>query len=94
MPSSSPHVGPTSHPSKNHLLVKCRMTAYPDTERAESGMTQDAYCVSPEAKLYDVMVEMARHRYGCAVVVQSGKPVGVFTTTDALKFLAEGLDGE
>ena len=64
----------------------------PETERVEEGMSQDVYCVSPEARLQDVVVEMAAHKYGCAVVVQSAKAIGVFTTTDALRLLAEYLE--
>jgi acetoin utilization protein AcuB len=32
---------------------------------------------------------MAEHKYGCAVVLYQGKLVGVFTTTDALRALAD-----
>jgi acetoin utilization protein AcuB len=64
----------------------------PETERVEEGMSQDVYCVSPEARLQDVVVEMAARKYGCAVVVQSAKAIGVFTTTDALRLLAEYLE--
>jgi acetoin utilization protein AcuB len=63
----------------------------PEKERVEEGMSQDVYCVPPEAALYDVVVEMMTHKYGCAVVIQSTKAVGIFTTTDALKLLAECL---
>jgi acetoin utilization protein AcuB len=63
----------------------------PERERVEEGMSQDVYCVPPETLLRDVVVEMMMHKYGCAVVVESTKVVGIFTTTDALKLLAECL---
>jgi len=63
----------------------------PENERVEEGMSQDVYCVSPEARLLDIVVEMMTQKYGCAVVVESTKVVGIFTTTDALRLLAECL---
>jgi len=64
----------------------------PETERVEEGMSQDVYCVSPETRCSEVVMEMAKHKYGCAVVVQSAKAIGVFTTTDALQLLGEYLE--
>lgn len=60
-----------------------------EAEHVEQGMTQDVYCVSPESLAADVASEMAKHRYGCAVVVEGSKVVGMFTTTDALRLLAK-----
>lgn len=61
----------------------------PETELVEQGMTLDVYGVSPEALIADVAAEMAKHRYGCAVVVEGSKAIGVFTTTDALDLLVK-----
>jgi acetoin utilization protein AcuB len=48
-------------------------------------MTPDPYEVPPDCPLDDVAEEMAKHRYGCAVVTAPGRGVvGMFTTTDAL----------
>lgn len=63
----------------------------PEQERVEEGMSQDVYCVAPEAPLHEVVAEMMTHKYGCAVVIQSTKAVGIFTTTDALRLLVECL---
>ena len=60
----------------------------PEIECVEQAMTQDVYCVSPEATIADVAGEMAAQRYGCAVVVEGSKVVGMFTTTDALELLS------
>lgn len=62
-----------------------------ETERVEEAMSQEVYCVSPEMRLDEVVEEMAEHKYGCVVVVDAKKVVGVFTTTDALELLAERL---
>jgi acetoin utilization protein AcuB len=48
--------------------------------------------VRPDTPVDEVAREMADRRYGCAVVIEGGKVVGVFTTTDALRALSELLD--
>ncbi len=57
----------------------------------EDAMTQDAYQVQPTARLHTVVAAMAKKKIGSAVVVEDGKVVGVFTTTDALTVLSELL---
>jgi CBS domain-containing protein len=58
-------------------------------------MTPHPYCVTPDADLADVVAEMARQKYGCAVVIdRAGKVMGIFTTVDALTVLAQALRGE
>jgi acetoin utilization protein AcuB len=59
----------------------------------EEVMTPDVYKVKPEAALDAVVTEMAEHKYGCAVIEQgNGKVVGIFTSIDAMRVLAETLD--
>jgi acetoin utilization protein AcuB len=60
----------------------------PNEDTVEDAMTQEAYQVVPSARLHDVVATMAEKRLGSAVVVELGKVVGVFTTTDALTVLA------
>ena len=38
-----------------------------------------------DQELRAVVQDMAENRYGCAVIVEGAKVVGVFTTTDALR---------
>jgi len=64
----------------------------PEKETVEQGMSQDVYAVPPDARVREVIAEMRKHRYGSAVVVERGKVVGVFTTTNALELLATFLD--
>ena len=52
-------------------------------------MTAEPYHVTPNARVVDVVREMARHRWGAALVTENGKLVGVFTTTDALDALVQ-----
>lgn len=49
----------------------------------------DVYSVEPSTPLDVVVDTMADHQYGSAVVVQNGKLVGIFTTVDACRTLAE-----
>ena len=56
----------------------------------EDVMTPDPYSVAPRAALDEVGLEMAEHKYGCAIVRQdNGKVVGIFTAIDALRYLAQ-----
>jgi acetoin utilization protein AcuB len=63
-----------------------------EKEPVEEGMTRDIYCVSPDAPLREVVLEMAHRKYGCALAVEGTKAVGIFTTTDALHLLAAYLE--
>jgi acetoin utilization protein AcuB len=51
-------------------------------------MSRAPYTASPAAPLDQVCRQMVERRIGSTVVVVRGKPVGVFTTVDALRALA------
>lgn len=59
----------------------------PDATTVEEAMTQEAYTVSKDTPLYEVLTQMLDHKYGSAVVVEGGKIVGILTTHDALHLL-------
>lgn len=60
----------------------------PEKVSVYEAMTADPYQVPPECPLDEVAEEMAKHRFGYAVVTEPGRGVvGVFTTTDALTAL-------
>ena len=60
----------------------------------EEVMTPDPYTVNPHASVDEVVLTMAEHKYGCAIVKQdNGKVVGIFTATDGLRVLGEVLKG-
>jgi acetoin utilization protein AcuB len=44
----------------------------------------DPYIATPESSLSEVCAEMAAHKYGCALVCDNHKLVGIFTWVDAL----------
>lgn len=57
-------------------------------DKIEEAVSSEAYVVPPEAPLHEVTAEMAAHKYGCAVVMERGRVIGIFTTSDALRVLA------
>ncbi len=63
----------------------------PEMVTIEDAMTSPVYSVAPDASLDEVSKEMAEHKYGCAIVRDQGKVVGVFTTTDGMRALHELL---
>ena len=64
----------------------------PDQTTVEEAMTQDAYTVSKDTPLLDVLQEMLEHKYGSAIVVEGVSIIGIFTTHDALKLMVEEED--
>jgi CBS domain-containing protein len=63
-----------------------------DAPRVAEAMTEVVFTCGPDAHLHAVASEMAAHKHGSAVVVDPEHPtkvMGVFTTTDALRALAQ-----
>lgn len=60
----------------------------PKTVKVEEAMTAEPYTVAPDDDLRIVAAEMAKHRYGTAIVMEHGHVRGIFTTTDALRALS------
>ncbi len=55
----------------------------------EEAMSGVPYTVAPDASLAEVANAMADHKYGSAVIMDGTKVVGVFTTVDACRALAD-----
>ena len=72
-------------------LIEALSDVSPSTVRVEEAMSQVPYAVEANAPLEEVVAQMADKRFGSAVVTDRGRVVGVFTTTDALRVLAETL---
>lgn len=66
----------------------------PESVRIEEAMTPEPYRVGPDAPLDEVVDVMAGNKYGCALVVEADKVVGIFTAVDALEGFARMLRGE
>jgi acetoin utilization protein AcuB len=72
-------------------LVESLKGVDPKMVTVEEAMSGVVYAVSPETPLDEVVETMAEHKYGSAVVMQNGKVVGIFTTVDVCRSLAELL---
>jgi len=57
-------------------------------DQVDDALTADAYAVAPDASLAEVAAHMATEKLGCAVVIERGRVIGIFTTTDALRVVA------
>lgn len=63
-----------------------------DEAKVDDVMSPDPYVISPEANVDEVVLNMAEHKYGCAIIQQdNGKIVGIFTDNDGLRVLGETL---
>jgi len=63
----------------------------PTTLTVAEAMVEEPYAVSPDTPLDEVTNTMAEQKYGCAIVVQNRRVVGIFTTVDACRALSELL---
>lgn len=66
----------------------------PEEVPVHDAMSPEPYCVPPDAPLEEVVDVMAGNKYGCALVVEKGRILGIFTTVDALEVLAHVLRGK
>jgi acetoin utilization protein AcuB len=77
--------------SRDLALVETFRDVDPKQVTVEDAMSTEVYAVSPTAPLDEVVREMAEKKYGSAVVLSNGHVVGIFTTVDACRALAELL---
>jgi acetoin utilization protein AcuB len=62
-----------------------------NAERVGEAMATNLYVVAPGDCVADVARNLAEHELGCAVVVDRGHVVGLFTAVDAIGLLAKGV---
>ena len=72
-------------------LIETLKDVDPREVQVSEAMSQDPYVVPPDAPLDEVVRTMAEKKYGSAIVVQSQKVVGIFTTVDVCRAFAELL---
>ncbi len=72
-------------------LVEAMAGVDPEKVLVSEAMSSTVYAVTPEQPLDEVVSTMAEHKYGSAVVMQNEKVVGIFTTVDVCRTLAELL---
>jgi acetoin utilization protein AcuB len=73
------------------FLVETLRDVDPEEVEVSDAMSSEVFHVEPTADLADIAREMGEKKIGCAVVLDGDKVIGVFTTTDALRVLAEML---
>jgi acetoin utilization protein AcuB len=69
-------------------LVSAISPPHAEDTPVEEAMSAEPYAVAPDADVVDVTAYMAEHKYGCAVVMEHKKVVGVFSSSDALQLLS------
>ncbi len=74
-----------------HLIETLR-DVVPECVTVEEAMSPSVYTVPPSAPLDDVVRQMSTQKYGCAVVEDDGKLVGMFTTIDAMRAFSDLLE--
>jgi acetoin utilization protein AcuB len=72
-------------------LMETLQAAEPQEALVEEAMHPDPYAVSAETAIEEVARTMWRERHGSAIVIEGDEVLGIFTTTDALRALAEIL---
>jgi len=72
-------------------LVESLAGVDPTKVKVEDAMSTVVYATKPETPLDEVVGTMGEHKYGSAVIMQNDKVVGIFTTVDVCRALAELL---
>lgn len=65
----------------------------PSSVRVSEAMSDIPYVVPPTARAAEVVRHMHDNKLGSAVIEDDGRPVGIFTTTDALQLCCDVLAG-
>ena len=64
----------------------------PEKMLVDQAYTPEPYFTNPQAPLNEVVALMAEKKYGCAIVLDNKKLVGIFTEIDAMRALSELLE--
>ena len=72
-------------------LIETLRDVDPEKISVSEAMSTEVYAVKPDAPLDEVVDAMAKHKYGCAVVIQNHHVVGIYTTVDVCRSLSELL---
>jgi acetoin utilization protein AcuB len=78
---------------RDALFVETLRDVDPTKVSVEDAMSSDVYIVGRDAPLMDVAHAMTDHKYGCAVITDGPRIVGIFTTVDATRALAGLIEG-
>lgn len=64
----------------------------PKTMLVDEAFTPEPYFTTPSAPLNEVVANMAENKYGCAIVVDNKKLVGILTEIDVMKAFVDLLE--
>ena len=84
-------VGVISHRDIHFALAVDKKDA--SEVKVNDAFTHEPYCVTLTTPVDHVARRMAQEGHGCALVLENEKLVGIFTTIDACRALAEVLTG-
>ena len=70
------------------FLIESIRSVNADVDTVDDAMSSDTYAVAPDVPIATVAKYMMRKRYGCAVVMERGRVIGIFTVTDALRLVS------
>ena len=73
-----------------HLLETLK-DVDPAKVTVDEAMTTNPYAVAPSTPIAEVVREMARNKWGSAIVVEKGRVAGLFTLTDGMRLLSRLL---
>ncbi|MEZ4381862.1 MAG: CBS domain-containing protein [Nannocystaceae bacterium] len=65
----------------------------PEKTSVAAAMTSAPYACDANTPLIDVAYHLEHERLGSAIVTEGGRPIGIFTTTDALRALRTYIAG-
>ena len=74
--------------------IKLALMIHPTAKDLKVGdiMTEDPYSVTADCPLEQVAAEMAKNKFGCAIIEnEQGRAIGIFTSVDALGLFGEWL---
>ena len=80
-------VGIVSH--RDLAILEAIVNVHSLNLSVQAAMTPEPYTAHPHTSVIEVAGVMADHKYGAVVVVEDEEVKGIFTTTDALRVLAE-----
>lgn len=66
----------------------------PSRAMVATAMHRDPFSASADTPLEEIIRKMEHDRLGSTMVVEDGKPVGIFTTTDVMRALRSFMAGE
>lgn len=79
--------------SRRDIMVAIAVGGAPDKLLVSQAMLPNPFTCGPDSQLDEVAQEMEAHHYDCTIIVDDTRPIGVFTTTDALHALRQMLAG-